>query len=78
MDNCSTIEITRIMEEVNNLTPDSVEPEAVVALTGRLTNITTMERAIFPSDLQNTLTTLETFLRFETFVIENHTKTAKL
>ncbi|XP_065914251.1 adhesion G protein-coupled receptor L3-like [Dysidea avara] len=62
MDNCSTIEITRIMEEVNNLTPDSVEPEAVVALTGRLTNITTMERAIFPSDLQNTLTTLETFL----------------
>ena len=75
------MEITRIMEEVNNLTkaaPDSVEPEAVVALTGRLTNITTMERAIFPSDLENTLTTLDTFLRFDTFVIENHTKTAKL
>ena len=78
MENCSTVEITRIQEEVQNLmnifeaTRNSnnsdrtimVEPEVLQFITGELASITDkIETTFLPNDLGNTLDTMETILR---------------
>ena len=68
MDNCSTVQFVIIMEEVNHFaTAAVVEPEVLADLTGRLVNITTTKRGLFSTDLNNTLNTLDTLLRFDIF-----------
>ena len=78
MENCSTVEITRIQEEVQNLmniieaTRNSnnsdrtimVEPEVLQFITGELASVTDKnETTLLPNDLGNTLDTMETILR---------------
>ena len=78
MDNCSTVEITRIQEEVQNLmnifeaTRNSnnsdrtimVEPEVLQSITNELASVTDKnETTLLPNDLGNTLETMETILR---------------
>ena len=75
MENCSTVEITRIQEEVQNLmniieaTRNSdrtimVKPEALQFITGELASVTDKnETTLLPNDLGNTLDTMETILR---------------
>ena len=78
MDNCSTVEITRIQEEVQNLMnifeanrnsnnsdrTIMVEPEVLQSITGELASITDKnETTLLPNDLGNTLETMETILR---------------
>ena len=78
MDNCSTVEITRIQEEIQNLMnifeanrnsnnsdrTIMVEPEVLQSITGELASITDQnETTLLPNDLGNTLETMETILR---------------
>ena len=78
VENCSTVEITRIQEEVENLmnifeaTRNSnnsdrtimVEPEVLQSITGELASVTNKnETTLLPNDLGNTLETMETILR---------------
>jgi len=74
MNNCSTVAITKILEDLNDFvrsnSTDAIEPEVLVALTERLANVTTTERAIFPTDLENILGILDTILRFDTFAMK--------
>ena len=78
MDECSTVEITRIREEVENLnaifeaTQNSnnsdrtimVEPEVLQSITGELASVTSKEdSAILPKDLGDTINTVGTVLK---------------
>ena len=78
MDECSTVEITRIREEVENLnaifeaTQNSnnsdrtimVEPEVLQSITGELASVTSKENtAILPNDLGDTINTVGTVLK---------------
>ena len=78
MENCSTVEITRIKEEVENLmaifdaTRNSnnsdrtimIEPEVLQSITGELASVTDKnDTAILPNDLGDTIGTLGTILR---------------
>ena len=78
MDNCSTVEITRIQEEVQNLMnifeanrnsnnsdrTIMVEPEVLQFITGELASVTDKNKTmLLPNDLGNTLETMETILR---------------
>ena len=79
MDNCSTVEITRITEQVNNLMasyaafqdPSNsdrtvvIEPDVVETITNDLASATDKNNmSILPNDLNNTLDTLEAIIRF--------------
>ena len=78
VDECSTVEITRIREEVENLnaifeaTQNSnnsdrtimVEPEVLQSITGELASVTNKEdTAILPKDLGDTINTVGTVLK---------------
>ena len=78
VENCSTVEITRIAEQVENLMNifDSIqntnssdrtvmiEPEVLDSITGELASVTNKnDTVILPNDLGNTLDTVETILR---------------
>ena len=78
VDECSTVEITRIKEEVENLNaifaatqdPNNsdrtimVEPEVLQSITGELASVTTKEdTTILPNDLGDTINTVGTVLR---------------
>ena len=78
VENCSTVEITRITEAVENLNsiflasqnPNNsdrtimVEPEVLQSITGELASVTTKDdAAILPNDLGDTINTLGTILR---------------
>ena len=78
MDECSTVEITRITEEVNNLntifeaTQNSnnsdrtvmVEPEVLQSITDELASVTDKnDTSILPNDLGDTINALGTILR---------------
>ena len=78
MENCSTVEITRIKEQVQNLMnifgairnsnnsdhTIMVELEVLQSITGELASVTDKnETTLLPNDLGNTLDTLETILR---------------
>ena len=78
VDECSTVEITRIREEVDNLnaifeaTQDpnnsdhtiTVEPEDIQSIAGELAAVTDeANTSILPNDLDNTLDSIETILR---------------
>ena len=78
VDECSTIEITRIREEVENLNatftaaqnPNNsdrtimVEPEDIRSITGDLASVTDKDNTSFlPNDLGNTLDTIGIILR---------------
>ena len=78
MNECSTVEITRIKEEVENLntifeaTQNSensdrtvmVVPEVLQSITGELANVTTKDdTSLLPNDLEDTINTLEIILR---------------
>ena len=77
VDNCSTVEITRIQEEVqmqlnifvatqNSNNSDRtimVDPEVLESISGELASVTNnSDTAILPNDLNNTINTLGTFL----------------
>ena len=81
MDNCSTIEITRIREEVDYLmaifaasqNPNNsdrtitVESDALESLSSELAiAIDKDDTTILPNDLRNTIDTVEVLLRFNT------------
>ena len=81
MDNCSTIEITRIREEVDYLmaifaasqNPNNsdrtitVESDALESLCSELAiAIDKDDTTILPNDLRNTIDTVEVLLRFNT------------
>ena len=83
MENCSTIEITRIKEEVNDLlaifsasqNPNNsdrtimIESNAVQSITSGLASATDKnDAAILPNDLENTIDIVEDILRY--FVTE--------
>jgi len=70
IENCSTVEITRLIEEVNNFVAifearenfnnfDNtimIEPQVLRTITGELANITDKnDSAILPNDLDNTI-----------------------
>lgn len=78
VENCSTVEITRISEEVNKLmaifeasqnSENSdrtimVEPEVIQSITGELVSITDKnDTAILPNDLGNTINSVGTIIR---------------
>ena len=78
MENCSTVEITRIKEEVENLnaifeaTQNSsnsdrtvmVEPEVLQSITDELASVTDKnDTSILPNDLGDTINTVGTILR---------------
>ena len=78
MDECSTVEITKIREEVDNLNaifeatrnPNNsdrtimVEPEDIQSITGELAAVTNEDNTSFlPNDLDNTLDSIGTILR---------------
>ena len=78
VENCSTVEITNIREEVNNLltiveaiqNPNNsnrtltVEPEVLQTITEELaTNTDTNDIAILPDDLDNVISSVESILR---------------
>jgi len=78
VENCSTVEITRITEEVNRLndifeaTQNSensdqtimVEPEVIQSITGELASVTKKnDTAILPNDLGGTINTVGTIIR---------------
>ena len=78
MEECSTVEITRITEEVENLnaifeaTQNSnnsdrtimVEPEVLQSITDELASVTDKnDTSILPNDLGDTINTLGTILR---------------
>ena len=78
VENCSTVEITRIAEQVENLmnifdsiqnTNNSdrtvmIEPEVLDGITGELASVTNKDdTVILPNDLGNTLDTVGTILR---------------
>ena len=78
VDECSTVEITRIKEEVENLNaifaatqdPNNsdrtimVEPEVLQSITGELASVTTKEdTTILSNDLGDTINTIGTVLR---------------
>ena len=75
MENCSTVEITRIREEVNNLitafrSPNNsnytfaVEPEYLQIITEALaTNTDNDDVTILPNDLENVITTVGDIIR---------------
>jgi len=80
VDNCSTVEITRINEEAERLNniiqaasdPNNtdltlmVEPELVGAITEELASITSSkEETILPNDLSNTLGTIDSLIRYK-------------
>jgi len=68
MNNCSTLAITENLEDLNDFVrSNSTDAEMLVALTERLVNITTTERAIFPTDLRGIL---DAILRFDTFAMK--------
>ena len=83
VENCSTVEITRIQEEVKILmdiffasrNPNSsdrtvimVEPEVLQSISGELANLTDRNDAgILPNDLEDTINTAEIILRFIKF-----------
>ena len=76
VENCSTVEITRIAEQVENLMiifesiqnrnnsdrTVMIEPEVLDGITGQLASVTN-KNDILPNDLGNTLDTVETILR---------------
>ncbi|XP_065913065.1 hemicentin-1-like isoform X2 [Dysidea avara] len=76
VNNCSTVEITRIMEEAerldeilkNALNSENadltimVEPEVVEAITEELASLTDNEETILPNDLANTLGTIDSLI----------------
>ena len=70
VENCSTVEITRITEEINNLisiinatqNPNNsdrtimVEPDILQSISGELANVTNKnDTAILPNDLEDTI-----------------------
>ena len=78
---CSTVEITRITEEVENLnaifeaTQNSsnsdrtvmVDPEVLESITGELASVTEKDEnttSFLPNDLEDTIDTLGTILRY--------------
>ena len=78
MENCTTVAITRIKEEVQNLmkifeniqnTNNSdrtvmIEPQILASITSELANLTEKNNtAILPNDLSVTINTVETILR---------------
>ena len=78
MENCTTVEITRIKEEVQNLmkifenTQNAnnsdrtvmIEPQILASITSELANLTEKNNtAILPNDLSVTINTVETILR---------------
>ena len=82
MEECSTVEIIRIKEEVNNLMAvfdanknpnnsdrtDIFEPEVLQSLTDELASVTDKnDTAILPNDLGDTIDTIETILRLACF-----------
>ena len=79
MENCSTVEITRITEEVNNLLAIlnamqnasnsdrtiMIEANDIQAITSNLASVTNKsDTAILPNDLKNTINTVGGILRF--------------
>ena len=79
MDECSTVEITKIRKEVENLNavfvatqnPSNsdrtimVKPEDIQSITGDLASVTEKDNTSFlPNDLGNTLDTIGIVLRF--------------
>ena len=79
VNNCSTVEITRIMEEAERLDEIlknasnsenadltiMVEPEVVEAITEELASLTDIEETILPNDLANTLGTIDSLIRYK-------------
>ena len=78
VENCSTVEITKIREEVNNLrvifaafqNPNNsdrtliIEPEVLETITEALaTNTDKDDIAILPNDLRNVISTVEDIIR---------------
>ena len=77
VENCSTVEIIRINEEVQNLrsvfesiqndnSSDRtvmVEPEVLQDITGELASVTDRDAVILPNDLNDTVNIVETILR---------------
>ena len=78
VENCTTVEITRIKEEVQNLmnifeniqnTNNSdrtvtIEPQILASITSELANLTAKNNtAILPNDLSATINTVGTILR---------------
>ena len=78
MENCYTVEITRITEEVNELlaifeasqNPNisnrtiMIEPEDIQSITHELASVTNINnRAILPNDLNNTINAVGSVLR---------------
>ena len=65
MENCSTVEITRINELVQNLTNAvMIEPQVLTDITSELANVTAKNNtAILPIDLSNTINTVGAILR---------------
>ena len=75
VENCSTVEITKIREEVmaiveaiqnrtNSNSTFTVEPEVIETITEELaTNTDKNDMAIFPNDLVNSFSTVEDIIR---------------
>ena len=78
MENCSTVEITKITEEVNKLlaifvasqNPNNsdrtiiIEPEDIQSITHELASVTNINNtAILPNDLNNTINAVGSILR---------------
>ena len=78
VENCSTVEIIKIKEEVRNLMATYyasrisensdrtviVEPDILQSITGDLANITDKNTTILPNDLEDAINTTEILLRF--------------
>ena len=88
MENCSTVEITRITEEVTDLlailnamqnTSNSdhtimIEANDIQAITSNLASVTDKnDTAILPNDLENTINTVGDILRFILLLNYMHT-----
>ena len=77
VENCFTVEIIKIKEEVINLNATYyasrisensdrtiiVEPDILQSITGELANITDRNTVILPNDLEDAINTIETILR---------------